>query len=348
MSNTSVFARIAADTSFHRYDQTTWEADLKDAVGHNDVDALSLLISLPSVLDANARIEAMAVELLQLAMPQDGADAALYLLNYLEELRRIRQRQWVESGRAEEEARVEAPSASEAEQTVPQAFKTASKREGYVLARERHCCQPRFIARLLSLAREAHEVHDAARCVRVLLLHAHRLRKTPPQIGQPLCDFHNAVLVDLEGRGCLPWPDTPADLPRELTQGGFGGCDLSLGGEAVPLQVPAHMPTHMPTHMPIRNATYARTRTCTNAAYACTQWINEVDATVPPPIVFVRRCIDVDVRPDWTRLAGACSTKQQEVRGGAATMCSHMHKRAFPGYDGSGCARPFSPTLSPS
>lgn len=71
--------------------------------------------------------------------------------------------------------------------------------------------------------------------------------------------------------------------------------DLSLGGEAVPLQ-----------------------------------WINEVDASVPPPIVFVRRCIDVDRRPDWlNKPCKACSLTQTAQHSTAATdRCSHA---GFPG-----------------
>jgi len=60
-------------------------------------------------------------------------------------------------------------------------------------------------------------------------------------------------------------------------RGGFGGVDLSLGGEAVPLQ-----------------------------------WVNEVDRTVPPAVVFVRRCMDVDRRPEWLgKPCKECKRSQQ-------------------------------------
>ena len=114
--------------------------------------------------------------------------------------------------------------------------------------------------------------------------------------------YHKVTTSILVGRGRpgVPWPETPTDLPHAATcietqHGGRGGFDLSLGGEAVPLQ-----------------------------------WVNEVDGASPPPIVFVRRCIDVDVRPDWLgkhTIAKACSRNQQEA------FDSHVDcvKAGFPG-----------------
>ena len=53
-------------------------------------------------------------------------------------------------------------------------------------------------------------------------------------------------------------------------------------------------------------------------------WVNEVDGAVPPPIVFVRRCIDVDVRPDWhSKPAKCCSMRQQEARSRSFADCSN-------------------------
>jgi len=46
------------------------------------------------------------------------------------------------------------------------------------------------------------------------------------------------------------------------------------------------------------------------------QWVNEVDQCVPPPIVFVRRCMDVDVPADWRgKPCKACSSTKQTQRG---------------------------------
>lgn len=137
-------------------------------------------------------------------------------------------------------------------------------------------------------------------------------------------------LIDSTGQPGVPWPELPCDLPLELTKietshGGFGGCvlpailrvtclristlqlwrstcrlslgryDLSSGGETVPLQ-----------------------------------WVNEVDASVPPAILYSRRCINVDVHPEWiSRPARACSNCQVEYT--TSDLRNRCRLAGFPG-----------------
>jgi hypothetical protein len=263
---------------------------VESAVVANDVDALSMLLKavcgLPKLDEA---IEAHGTKLLKLAMrSNDAADCTVYLLNHLEGIRRQK------------------------EAAAPQKeFSTLMKMgpADFIADREVYCGKAPSSSQLMALAREALSpissesgVGDATaaepaedgrgalapRCGRALLLHAHRLRKVSPKVGQPLLGADNLPLKDSNGQPCVPWPRTPSDLPKELTahqtpHGGMGGCDLSLGGEAVPLQ-----------------------------------WINEVDHTEPPAIVFVRRAIDADVCPDWgapSKRAKCCTNRQQLDKG---------------------------------
>lgn len=80
----------------------------------------------------------------------------------------------------------------------------------------------------------------------------------------------------------VPWPLMAADMPQEI---GHGGYDLSDGAEPVGVQ-----------------------------------WINNVDSSLPPPIVFSRRSICVDVWPDLMgRTAYACCEGQNVRVGGQHT-----------------------------
>jgi len=297
-SKLPIFDQVTSHVAEGRmYDERTCLELMRNAVARNSVDALSLLISLlpiacqPGLVEPEPKIlppllvEALAQDMLTLAMPNDAAECSLYLLNYLEELRRKRQRG--------------AP--------IPEkpTGELLERRQAHVHNREVHCGEAPKSRELLSLAREALELDPATgrprapRCGRVLLLQAHRLRKEWPVVGRALPDCDGFPLLDSQGRPGVEWPETPADLPHaqtcvETEHGGRGGMDLSLGGEAVPLQ-----------------------------------WVNEFDDASPPPIVFVRRCIDVDVRPDWlTKQAKACSMTQQEARNRATTDCSQTK---FPG-----------------
>ena len=151
-------------------------------------------------------------------------------------------------------------------------------RREYIIECESHCGSAPNSRKLLTLAADAMQrAPPAQRCARALLLQAHRLRKQVPRVGAMLKDTDETPLTDTLGNPGIPWPHTPADLPRGLlsSSAGVGGLDLSLGAEAVPLQ-----------------------------------WVNEVDNAVPPPIMFVRQCIDVDVAPDWRKNpARPCGTE---------------------------------------
>ena len=290
-------ARGRTKALFERREQELLHATLRV----NDVEALSMLLSL-NIPGTCEYVEARAIDLIKRTMESDAAECCLYLLNLFEERRRKRQldaEEEAEAGLTSEDEkrkakyqrimeRNERKDAREKElvqqgQPMSASAKTTNheQKEEYCMERERHCTPAPNARALLSLAREALEVVTprAPRCGRALLLHAHRLRKSVPKVGQRLLGTDDQPLRDDTNEVGVPWPSTPTDLPAELLDpGGVGGLDLSLGGEAVPLQ-----------------------------------WVNEVDAAVPPPIVFVRRCIDVDVHPDW-RLKGckACSSAQVE------------------------------------
>ena len=257
----------------------TFAKDVKDAIRHNDVDALSFLLSLPvHSAEQDDFLENNGEMLLSLAIESDdAAECALYLLNYLEELRRARH-----AADGYPEARYpERP-----DETGPEAnARWASMvRAAAIEHRESYCGAAPTSVQLLTLARHAlAPPAPAPRCGRALLLQAHRLRKQHPAVGRAMVDPSGAApLRDSEGVECVAWPPVPADLPAALMpRGGSGGLDLSLGGAAVPLQ-----------------------------------WINEVDLKAPPPIVFVREAIDVDVRPDW--------------RGKPAKACTASHNQRAP------------------
>ena len=173
-------------------------------------------------------------------------------------------------------------------------------RSEYIEECESHCGAAPKSCELLTLAAEAMQLAPPAeRCARALLLQAHRLRKQVPRVGEALKNTDETPLTDSHGNPGIPWPDTRADLPRGLlsTTAGVGGHDLSLGAEAVPLQ-----------------------------------WVNEVDDAVPPPIVFVRQCIDVDVRQDWIKKRARCCVTEETAttRGGVDRCLSATFPAAKP------------------
>ena len=284
--------------------QRELDQHLRHAIAANEVDALSIICdSITSRSAEQEHVKANATILLRLAMSSnDAAETALYLLNYLEELRRAKEarkeeeeRERREREREEREKRAEKKEKSWAEE-LKDDFLQSSKYEGYdrvqfvnnlrrkiINRRESFCGSAPSAPQLLALAREAltpragDSAAPAPRCGRALLLQAHRLRKQKPRANKPLYDVDGATpLVDSNGDPSLQWPTTPIDLPPEyFPNGGHGGVDLSLGGEAVPLQ-----------------------------------WVNEEDYSTPPPIVFVRRCIDVDVRPDWAKKPARCCSRR--------------------------------------
>ena len=179
-------------------------------------------------------------------------------------------------------------------------------RSEYIEECESHCGAAPNSQELLTLAAEAMQLAPPAeRCARALLLQAHRLRKQVPRVGEALKNTDETPLTDSHGNPGIPWPDTRADLPRGLlsTTAGVGGHDLSLGAEAVPLQ-----------------------------------WVNEVDDAVPPPIVFVRQCIDVDVRQDWIKKPARCCVTEvtATTRGGVDRCLSATFPAAKP-RDGGHC-----------
>ena len=68
---------------------------LRDAFRENNIDALSMLLSLNTNNDEMViDIERLADELLRLALPRDAAECALLLLNHVEELRRDKEINW--------------------------------------------------------------------------------------------------------------------------------------------------------------------------------------------------------------------------------------------------------------
>ena len=65
--------------------EATVEKYVLEAARTNDVQALAMLLSLGRLVDG--RIESLADELLRSMLPCDAGECAMYLLNYLEELR---------------------------------------------------------------------------------------------------------------------------------------------------------------------------------------------------------------------------------------------------------------------
>ena len=276
---------------------------VRTAMKANEVEALSMLLSL-NAIDVPS-IEKMSTELLRLALPTDAAECALYLLNHLEELRRAKHNaQKAARAAAEEETeelrQLKLQNNNKRQRRErellggswgPDNLENNNKqiRDDYIQESEAHCGEAPNSRALLTLAAEAMALCDgdgkptpAMRCTRALLLQAHRLRKQTPQTGARILDTNEEPLVGSNGQAAIPWPSYPVDLPAGfLTKGGVGGLDLSLGGEAMPLQ-----------------------------------WINEVDDAVPPPIVFVRRCIDVDVHPNWrTHPCRPCNATMDAAEG---------------------------------
>ena len=261
----------------------SWLKHVRLAIERNEVNALSCLLAMElAKADAAPLVEEHACKLLRRAITTDAAECGLSLLSFLEELRQLKQSAAEAMARAAEASDPGAEDRKRKRSDLPVAERLKLEREEACIERERHCGAAPNSRTLLALAREALEGSPAApRCGRALLLQAHRLRKQRPKVGRRLLGSDEKPLADINGDPSLPWPPTPADLPQALCKvttahGGFGGTDLSLGGEAVPVQ-----------------------------------WVNEVDRQVPPAVVYVRSCIDVDVRPDWVvRPARCCSTNQ--------------------------------------
>ena len=237
---------------------------VRQAFSQNDVDALCMLLSVDWI-----DFERSSIELLRHATTNDAAECALMLMNHLEENRRERWRTYcAPGGPAEHKEPLEMKRKREDEEIKEKRGRQKIYEE-HIKAREAQCINGAPDSRaLLTLADEAmaREPSPALRCARAFLLQAHRLRKKVPRVGRPLLGADGCVLLARDGQPCIPYPPTPSDLPKALlaSQGARGGFDLSLGAEPVPLQ-----------------------------------WCNEVDDAEPPAIVFVRQCIDVDVRRDW-------------------------------------------------
>ena len=309
MSLTSILAHFASIGDMDMVSPANLPDYLRSAVRGNEVDALSILLSLVPLDDERCRqVEELSFELLRLAIRSgDAAECALCLLLYLEESRRHREMQAPpQSAIGTWRRMLEAGQQLEFEKRMRL---MCQERNDIIERRESFCGAAPRAPDLLALAREAltpAPAEEAAggrasaaaaaacevpapRCGRALLLQAHRLRKQKPRANRPLLDaLFEKALLDCNGQPSLPWPPTPADLPSGfLPKGGIGGYDLSMGAEAVPLQ-----------------------------------WINETDFSTPPPIVFVNRCMDVDVRPDWVKKAArscagvAKGTSRSAVAGG--------------------------------
>ena len=151
---------------------------------------------------------------------------------------------------------------------------------------------------LVKLAREAlaQQPEPAKRVARAILLQTHRLCKTDLDEG-----FETDRWKELSrALNCrtegLEWPAIESDMP-----GKNGGWDLAEGADTMSVQ-----------------------------------WINEVDDRKPPKIVYLRRCIDIDVRPDVLRKpARPCQAHSRDIVTGEAASCrcsliSHIFKGSKP------------------
>jgi hypothetical protein len=240
------------------------------AMDQNDVDHLSMFLALQDG-GLPQRIESLTTGLLRRAFECDAAECTMLLLNHVEQLRQHKQAEHVRARTQEEE---DALFLHKDGLIKTNKAGKLQLREEFIVERERHCGAAPTSRQLLALAAEAMQrAPPAQRCARALLLQAHRLRKEVPEVGRPLPAVDGSPLPDANGMPSIEWPRLPTDLPRGFFSSGegVGGVDLSLGAEAVPVQ-----------------------------------WINEVDHATPPPIAFMRRAIDVDVRPDWLK----CPVKQ--------------------------------------
>lgn len=288
--------RASRDESLYS-DGTELAEKLRQAISANEVDAMSILLSpIKPLTDICKQIEQMSTNLLRLAIRSgDACECALYLLLFLEEVRREKEQQ--------AEPAAKRPKISGSESFAERNRLLREERKQIIARREGFCHPAPAAPELLSLASEALAplpgvatasggagvaTPAAPRCGRALLLQAHRLRKQKPRANKPLLDVDfEQPLRDSNGQPSVAWPGQPTDLPPSfLPNGGIGGFDLSLGGEAVPLQ-----------------------------------WVNETDFSTPPPVVFVRRCMDVDVRPDWAKTPARCCSSQKgtSVIGGIGT-----------------------------
>ena len=235
---------------------------MRQCVDANEMEAFSALLSL---MPKKPAMEPANVDsLLKACIPVDAAECALLLLNHLEEIRCRREDQWLKT-----QPPWNVVPADVMDKINGSAEGRREVRDQFIRDRERFCQEFPKSRRLLTLARKAmnHSPEPAVRCARAFLLQAHRLRKESPCTGARLLNTDGEPLLDDEGKVGIPWPQFDNDLPQGLKRKrdvGIGGIDLSLGAESVPLQ-----------------------------------WINEVDDEYPPPIVFVRKCIAVDIRPDW-------------------------------------------------
>ncbi len=111
-----------------------------------------------------------------------------------------------------------------------------------------------------------------------------------------LCELspHSSNQRELLG---LEWWPLATDLPKDLAT--LGGYDLSEGAEPKPVM-----------------------------------WINEVDDDVPEPFLYLRRCANVDMTPDWKRRpCRPCKPNKDPLRGlpllrgglPAESACSCLH-----------------------
>lgn len=255
---------------------------MAEACRANSVDTLSMLLALRASRPQPRELERHAERLIAAAMESDAADCVMLLLNQLEELRRHKEETSPEQAAFEEQRPLKRKERDAILDYRAKAQRIVADREELIAMRDTHCGEAPSTRRCLALARAAlARCPPARRTARALLLQAHRMRRETPKVGEPLRDVEGKPLLDSAGEPSVPWPPLPEDLPPQLCGGGVGGYDLSLGGEAVPVQ-----------------------------------WVNEVgDGEQPPPIVFVSRSIDVDVLPDWTKRPNGCSETHQVGHG---------------------------------
>jgi hypothetical protein len=290
---------------------------VRRAMRANAVEGFSCLLAV-KVQDRNYEVRDApwlaedAMALIRAAFANDGAECALSLLACLEERRRSRQ----ELAKAEltkykvqtEEAirsgspRPPSPVTHDAvvNEALQEIIQAAGAKNSYPINPSRmqlFCGSAPKAAGLVTLVREAlAQPEPANRVAHALLLQTHRLCKTPPDDE----DAPNAGL-DAELCGCaidgLSWPVVAADMPqahaaRGLATGrAIGGWDLSEGAEPTPVQ-----------------------------------WLNQVDDQRPPRILYLRRCVDVDVRPDVLgKHARACKPVSTDIVKDETTLdqCCH-------------------------
>ena len=155
------FIELAVGISYHASDLQNaqfWEEKIRKSMQLNDVDAVSLLLTMPFP-HVKDDAERLANELLQLTMGHDSAECAMMLIDYLEELRRAKQQRAEECQAQEANLTAEASRVLKINQEATRkrqridalvqqnvleaeakAIAQSELQELYCQERERHCC----------------------------------------------------------------------------------------------------------------------------------------------------------------------------------------------------------------